>query len=468
MSELIERSRAIFESLSIAALKAAGIWPAPDYELVFNYPPYHALGPIEPENMFNPEDRGRPRSVAVYVHLPFCQSICAYCHYCRWVLRDASEINDYLDLLARELATYGRILGQGSLTAQSLHLGGGTPSLLSLKQLDRLLTILKGTISFPEWPQNIEMTAESNPSSFRADWLAGIRQMGFNRLNIGVQAFEDRLLRVCRRPHNAEGAIRAIMIAREAGFENVNVDLMFGLPTQTFEDWERTLETIISLRPASVTCYKLRRKRGTRFGRLRPEDLPTVEDQLVMHIMAVEALTDAGYFLWHFETLFVRDPKYSHRHQEHKWGQAGDILGLGISAYGYLNGYTYYNLSLPGEYQERVNHGRLPIEIGHRLDLDELQRRRLIFGLTQLHVDERAFRQQFGISPIQTFPKKLRLLEKLGLITFGKGQTIDVTRYPGLLFVMEMMTAFYSPIVKQVLAAKGIHYGSSPILSSGT
>jgi len=459
MSELLDRSRVIYESLPITDLKAAGIWPAPDYELIFNYPPYQTLEPIGRRDIFK-TGPFEAREVAVYVHIPFCQSTCAYCHYARRPRSSYLETKRYLACLEREsslLTTFSHIdlLRIGSF--QSLHVGGGTPSCLYPPQLEELMI-------FPHlWNPDriIEKTIEVNPASLTQDWLETARSLRFNRLNIGVQSFEDQLLKVCHRPHNRQQAIDAIKMARAAGFENINIDLIFGLPGQSFEDWQRTLEIAIELNLASITCYKLRRKKATPFGRLPDSAFPSPEDQLLMHIMAIESLTDAGYIPWHFETLFVRDPKYSHQHQAYKWRGLGELLGLGVSAYSYINDCVYHNTSSLEEYYEAIRHEQLPIKVGQRLDVTELKHRWMVLGLLTLRVEQEPFRERFGISPVETFASQLEPLVKLGLVEITE-EEVQITKYPGLLFVMEVLTRFYSQRVTEILVSKNMHYGSFP------
>ena len=461
MSELLDRARTIYESLPIADLKAAGIWPAPDYELVFNYPPYYCLDPVDSRIVFPEHERvlPGPRPVAIYVHIPFCQSICAYCHYARRAGWTTMDIDLYLSTLRKEAMFFRRLYKTRIFEAQSLHVGGGTPSLLGLRQLDKLMEVLHQAASFP---LDIERTIEANPATISRPWLVHTRDLGFNRLNVGVQSFDDKLLKVCRRPHTARQAIEAIELARESGFENINVDLMFGLPGQTFEQWEATLKTLIQLQPASVTCYKLRRKLGTVFGRLPSELFPSVEDQLLMHIMAIEGLTDAGYLPWHFETLFVRDPKFTHKQQEWKWQESGELLGLGVSAYSYLNQCVYHNTQDQKEYLDLLAQNRLPIAVGRHLTNSEQMHRWMVLGLMMLKVEQEPFRQRFSINPSATFAEPLQRLEGLGLIKVTD-KTIQVTQYPGLLFPMEIMTQFYTPEDTARLQAEGLHYGSFPV-----
>ncbi len=461
MSELLDKARVIYESLPIADLKAAGIWPASDYELVFNYPPYQTLDLISPETIYPKTAPIKPRKIAVYLHFPFCQSICAYCHYLRKIKTSYWETRGYLGTLKLEVTLWSVRSHSDTFTdrsIQSLHVGGGTPSILYPPQLEDLKV-------FPQfWAKrpDLEMTIEGNPASLTPDWLQTAHDMQFDRLNIGVQSFEDHLLLACRRPHNRQQSIDAVKMAQFAGFENINIDLIFGLPSQTFEDWQNTLQTAIELNPASITCYKLRRKKATTFGKMDATDFPSPEDQLLMHIMAIEALTEAGYLPWHFETLFVRDPKYSHRHQEHKWQGSGELLGLGVSAYSFMNDFVYHNTSSLEEYCEEVVQDRLPIKVGVHLDENELMHRWMVLGLLRLRVDQEPFQARFGARPDEIFSAQLEPLVKLGLVEVTNNE-IRIVRYPGLLFVMEILTKFFSPRVQGILLNKGINYGSFPV-----
>jgi len=454
MSELTKRAREIYNGLPIADLKAAGIWPSQDYELVYNNPPYKALDPIQPETIYSSDKMlNIPRKIALYVHFPFCESICAYCHYAKRTGYSPLDISTYLVNLAEEVMMLETTAELRGARIQSLHLGGGTPSLWSPKFIDFL------RLDFRFEP-GIEMTTEGNPASITREWLEESLEVGFNRINIGVQSFEDHLLKICARPHDSKQARKAIELARETGFGNINVDLIFGLPGQCFEDWQRSLQTLIKLQPASVTCYRLRRNPQTRFGRMPNSDFPSPEDQLLMHIMAIESLCDAGYIPWHFENLFVRDPKYTHQHQEHKW-QDGELLGIGLSSYSHINGCVYHNTYSLEEYQQHLQSGHLPIDIGRVINQTEQMHRWMMFGLMKLRLEQEPFRARFGIKPSEVFKHHLDSLQRLGIVEIDE-QAIRLTKYPGLLFPMEILSRFYTEADKAKLAAKGLRYGSYP------
>lgn len=458
MSELLERARAIYEDLPIADLKAASIWPTRDYELVYNNPPYQALDLIQPEMIYSWDKTiNLPRKIALYVHFPFCQSICGYCHYARWVERSEEEMEAYLDLLIGEFFLSTQTTETRQAKVQSLHLGGGTPSLMTPKQLKKLLYALR--LGF-ELGAGIEMTTEGNPASITKEWLETALSLGFTRLNIGVQSFEDHLLQVCGRPHDSQKAMESIELAKDTGFDNINIDLIFGLPGQNFKDWQRSLQTLIQLQPASVTFYRLRRNPRARFGRMPDSAFPSPEDHLLMHIMAIEALCEAGYIPWHFENLFVRDPKYTHQHQEHKW-QQGELLGSGVSAYSYINGCVYHNTYSFDEYRERIQAGHLPIDVGRVLNQTELMCRWMMFGLTKLRIEQEPFRVRFGNKPSEVFKHRLESLQNLGIVTIDE-HAIHLSKYPGLLFPMEVLSRFFTVADRARLRAKGMHYGSFP------
>lgn len=460
MTGLIERVRDILARLDLAGLKGAGIWPGADYELIFNYPPYQTLQPIRVEEVYGIATGGLTREAAVYLHFPFCDSICSYCHYARWMGKE--RIQEYLEMLQREAEQVCELLG-GRIKVQSLHVGGGTPSLLSSAQLLRLMADLRSVMEFGE---AIEMTIEGNPSSLNREWLEQARELGFNRLNIGVQTLDDRLLKVCRRSHSRDEAIKAIELAGQCGFDNVNVDLIFGLPGQSLEDWEQTMRALIELEPASVTCYKLRRKEKTLLGQVGIGEFPTLEEQLLMHIMAIELFSESGWQPWHFETLFVREPRFRHRHQEYKWGRAGELLGLGVSAYSYLNGCVSHTTNVletkGGEgYLDSLRQGCLPNKVGRRLSQLEQMHRWVVLGLMRLRVEQKSFEERFGVRLEEVFSDELKRLMVLGLVEVDQDE-VRVAKYPGLLFPMEIMTQFYTPSDRKSLQARGMTYGSFP------
>ncbi|MCS7207756.1 MAG: radical SAM family heme chaperone HemW [Dehalococcoidia bacterium] len=280
----------------------------------------------------------------LYLHIPFCATKCPYCDFNTYqgIL---TLLPTYLEALRREILLWGEALQHR--TADTLYLGGGTPSLLSPCQLASLLDTVR--TAFRVAP-GAEVTAEANPDDITLEWCAGARQAGINRLSIGVQSLNDRHLRLLGRRHTARDAQAAYATARQAGFTNINLDLMFGLPYQTLEDWQETLQQAVALRPEHLSAYCLTLEEGTPLEHwVRQGRLPTPDPDLSadMYTWAEAFLEQEGY--QHYEISNWSRPGYLSRHNLLYW-TGGEYLGCGPGAHSYLGGVRFANLKSPQRY----------------------------------------------------------------------------------------------------------------------
>ncbi|MFN3484306.1 MAG: radical SAM family heme chaperone HemW [Planctomycetota bacterium] len=292
----------------------------------------------------------------VYVHVPFCRTRCPYCSFVL-IESDGSLHGAFVERVRREIA---RARDVWRFEPRTVYFGGGTPSLLSAQELGRILEAVGGR---PE-----EVTVECNPEGLKLD---GLREIGVNRITLGVQALDDGLLRFLGRGHDAEEARRAW---REASrrFDNVCVDLIFGVPGQTLEGWRRTLEEVRSWRPAHVSLYGLTYEPGTPFGRIR-ERLPE-ETERTMYEEAMEMLSDYR----HYEISNWALPGRESLHNQGYW-EGRPYLGFGPGAHSYVAPERWWNLSNVREYLRRED----PVAGRERLTAEQERIERLFLGLRQ-------------------------------------------------------------------------------------
>ncbi len=449
-SVLYDRARRIADDLDPARLAAARLTRRRDeYFLNISYPSLQAMKPVRASDIY--EHVGRPgRTMALYVHVPFCRALCSYCHYFKTFRAPASAVDRYLDLIASELSLHRRNLGR--ITAASLYVGGGTPSYLSPAQVERLFGMLRKDLVIPP---TCEVSFEVHPENATSPLFVALRDMGVNRVSIGVESLDDVVLGNEQRRHTAADALRAYELAIRSGCENVNLDFIYGLRGQTVASWEATLDAVGALSPASVCAYYLRLKQGTpeykRYLR-HPEHFPSERDLLVMHIMTFEAMADFGY-RQEIVDWFIRHPKYFHVYQQHNWQRTDDIelLGLGPSAYSYVNGYQYYNTVDINAYAAHLERGELPIWKGERLSsVEERMRRSILLGL-KARIDRAAFRRTYGVDIVAAFPETVAHLEDLGVVEV-EDQGVSLT-YTGKLFADEVGRQFYSPEMRARMEA---------------
>lgn len=315
---------------------------------------------------------------SVYVHVPFCARRCRYCDFAIQVGRRPSPA-EWLEAIAGEACALEREgLARLASPLGTLYVGGGTPSLLGPAAMEGLAAILgPERLAAPE----LEWSAEANPESFTREVAVAWRRAGVNRVSLGVQSFHEPALRWMGRLHGPEGAERALRVARESGLENVNIDLIFGLPAHLGRSWAADLERALAQEPSHISLYGLSVEGGTPLaravesGRERPVDEAQYRDE---YLFAVERLTAAGYR--HYEVSNFALPGHESRHNRAYWSGA-PYLGLGNSAHSYLPPLRRWNLRDWQAYRSRAARGELPLEAEERIEDDALRLERIWLGL---------------------------------------------------------------------------------------
>lgn len=329
----------------------------------------------------------------LYIHIPLCEHKCSYCDFYSIARPELTET--VVELLCREITLVAEQLpGATAEPIATVYFGGGTPSLLSPLQLERLLNRLHAAFRIAA---DAEWSMECNPGTVTLDQLRAYRSLGITRLSFGVQSFHEDELRFLDRVHTARDAVVAVQWAYQAGFENVNVDLMFAVPGQTVESWRQTLQQAIALAPVHISTYSLIWEPGTPlYARWRRGEVAPVPEELdvAQYELAAELLSAAGYE--HYEVSNFARAGFACRHNLVYW-HGEEYLALGPSAHGYVGGRRYWNVRSLRRYAELVRSGMLPLagseHIGPQERLEEL-----IF--LELRADGIRFdrlRQEFGI-----------------------------------------------------------------------
>jgi len=263
----------------------------------------------------------------LYIHIPFCAAKCAYCDFLSFAEREDCAAA-YIEALAAEIGSYKKHYAGAEVT--SVFFGGGTPTLLSAALLAKPLQVASSVFTIAK---DAEITVEANPETVDYDKLCMLREAGFNRISFGVQSFDDTLLRRLGRIHSAETAERAVINARQAGFTNINIDLMFGLPGQSLPDWTRTLSRAIALAPEHLSCYSLIVEENTPLARENPLDLPDEDTDRAMYAHTREKMALMGYS--QYEISNFAKPGFESRHNGMYW-TGGEYIGLGLGAHSLL------------------------------------------------------------------------------------------------------------------------------------
>jgi oxygen-independent coproporphyrinogen-3 oxidase len=287
----------------------------------------------------------RTNKLGIYIHFPFCEKKCHYCDFLSFERGRGPAQEDYIGALLLEIEERAKELDEFS--ADSLFFGGGTPSLMNLPLMDQVMEQLQRCFSIAK---DAEITLEANPGTLTKDGLKSYLSVGVNRLSLGVQSFDDTLLLKLGRIHNSEQAIRSYEMARDAGFENINLDLIFGIPSQKLSVWEDTLEKVFRLNPEHFSMYGLTIEEGTEFHRLvQKGETALCEEELdrKMYHLALAMAKARGY--QQYEISNISKPGKECQHNLKYWSFL-DYLGLGLGAHSFLSGLRFENTSRWEEY----------------------------------------------------------------------------------------------------------------------
>jgi oxygen-independent coproporphyrinogen-3 oxidase len=331
---------------------------------------------------------GIQRALSIYVHLPFCATVCFYCACNKIVTKDRSKGEVYLDYLAREIEMQAPLFSEDPVVNQ-MHWGGGTPTFFTSAQLASLFGLLRARFNFaPEGEYSIEI----DPRTVSVEMIGELKAMGFNRLSLGVQDFDPVVQQAVNRLQSEEQTIGVMRAAREAGFESINTDLMYGLPKQTLITFNRTLTRTISAQPDRIAIYNYAHM-PTRFKpqrRINEADLPSPDTKLKLLALAAQRLTEAGYVyigMDHFakpdDALAVaqRQGRLHRNFQGYSTMPDCDLVSLGVSAIGSLGPTYSQNFRDLETYYDSLDRGVLPIMRGIELTADDILRRAVIQAL---------------------------------------------------------------------------------------
>lgn len=313
----------------------------------------------------------------LYIHIPFCHQ---RCHFCAFYLEihQARAAEAFLLSLLTELRFYGERRPFGQEPLDSIYFGGGTPTTLTPQQLSRVLSAAGNTFGLS---QNAEVTVEAHPGSVTLDSLSQLRDAGFTRISFGAESMNQAELDRVGRPGSPLSTVQVVTAAREAGFTDINLDLMYGLPEQTIESWTASLQQTLALSPTHLSCYALTVEEGTRLQEaIQRGAAPAPDDGLQneMEDAAEALLKQAGY--GRYEISNYCRPGFASRHNNLHW-TGGQYLGVGPSAQSYVGGRRFGNVSDLGAYNTALRGGDFPVTESEQLTMADDSCERLVFGL---------------------------------------------------------------------------------------
>ena len=351
--------------------------------------------------------------IGIYIHIPFCRRKCLYCDFCSFTGIDSATRSRYVDALVRELRSYSTPLAP--YTVNTVFIGGGTPSLLAAEETERVFDALRTCFDLAP---DAEITSEVNPATADGEKLARWRAAGVNRLSIGVQSFSDTELRALGRLHTADEAEAFYRAARRAGFANIGLDLMYGIPGQTAASLAETLRRAVALAPEHISAYSLQVEEGTPFyDRRETLALPGDDENADLYDLVTHELAGAGYR--HYEISNYAKPGYESRHNLRYW-RMSPYIGVGVAAYSYFEGARYGHGRDLADYLADDFSRRPPAEPRGDGDTEEeyiMLALRLADG-----IDDEDFRRTFGVTFTERYGARMAPFVAEGLATrTGRG-----------------------------------------------
>lgn len=387
---------------------------APQFSEEFNAQAYAQAAQQSNQNIDKP--------LSIYVHIPFCKSLCYYCACNKIITQKTQKAVEYLEYLKKEIVMQAQLFDKQRLLTQ-LHLGGGTPTYLTSEQLSELMDCVRTNFNLDE-SDNHEFSIEVDPRTIDTDRIQELRAQGFNRLSFGVQDFDADVQKAVNRLQSEQQVFDLVAAGRAANFKSISVDLIYGLPLQTVDSFDRTLDKIIELRPDRIAAYSYAHlPEMVRAQRLiRKEDMPPPERKMELLELIIQRLTNAGYVyigMDHFalpddELVIARENGTLQRNfQGYSTHAECDLIGLGITAIGYINGHYSQNVKVLSEYYEALDNNQLTVVKGYQLSEDDLLRRDVIVDLmchSSIHYTK--YETKYGIRFAEYFADALAKLQE--------------------------------------------------------
>jgi oxygen-independent coproporphyrinogen-3 oxidase len=418
-------------------------YPDRDPQAMVWYP--LSFGPVAADDIWPFRKRPQRSETSLYVHVPFCAVICPFCPFNKYPsVQD--QMQAFVQAVKREMSMLGERACWSDMTMRAAFFGGGTPTALSADQLVEIIAHSRRTLP---WQPGAEFTVEGSPETLTPDKLAALRDVGVNRISFGVQSFDDQYLRMIGRGHDSNMAKRAVDMVLEAGFDNLAIDMMYRLPGQTIEEWEKELATAVSAGVHHISAYSLFVEPGSALAKVKRRGKMVaqadVEMDLEMWRLCIETLESRGYGLYSLYD-FALAGKASDHHMINWRAPQAEYVGIGPGAFAYAqspNGeFVYGNINPIKEYCETIADGRLPIDFGVRLSQEESMSRYMVLGTNALSIPKQPFSDRYGMTVEDVFGEIIDKLVDFGLVRDSQ-DSIDLTMN-GKLYLANVGKSFAS------------------------
>ena len=371
----------------------------------------------------------------LYIHIPFCIKKCNYCDFLSFPSNEERR-EIYVQSLINEIEQTGKLLDKDAYAVRSIFIGGGTPSLLSGKQIERIMLAVRNAFFIME---EAEITMETNPGTLTKENVFSYKKAGVNRFSMGLQSADDACLHLLGRIHTWEEFLKSYELARKAGFENINVDLMSGLPGQTVSIYRRTLEKVMALQPEHISAYSLILEEGTPFGESEEiqKKIPDEETDREMYQLPKEVLAENGYERYEISNYAKKD--FERRHNLGYWSHI-PYLGVGLNASSYMDERRFENPSDMKQYLKITSFDELYSQT-RPLSVHEQMEEFMFLGLRKTKgISKKKFEERFGCSMDSVYEKPLKESIEQGFIK-EQGDQILLTQ-EGILVSNQVLCEF--------------------------
>jgi oxygen-independent coproporphyrinogen III oxidase len=351
--------------------------------------------------------------INLYIHIPYCIQICDYCFYMKELVRSSDQVNEYVDHLCREIALVSETFSLSKRKVNSIYIGGGTPSVLTESQFGRLLD----SISKNHHVANPEFTFEAEPGTFNKTKLQWYKASGINRISMGVQSFDDNIIKLSSRKHTAAQAINSIAVVHEMSGFSTNIDLLSGLAGENSETWEKSLDIALAQPVDMITIYKMKAYANTNVflkGVHKQEiELPDAEQEIQFMTMALDKLGQSAFKPW--STFAFARSGYKHMYAENTW-RGQDLIAYGASSFGKIGRYNYQNVNNTSIYYDRIKSGQLPVFRRYELTAKDAMVKELLLCTRLASYDKQEFVIKFGFDYFKLIPDTMAQLISKGFI----------------------------------------------------
>ncbi len=357
-------------------------------------------------------------SAGIYVHIPFCKSRCSYCDFATDVYRNNDAVERYCSSLCSEIRNSTIEIQD---TVETIYFGGGTPSLLSANQLEKILETLHSKYNIVN---DAEFTLEMNPATVSLEKLSGFKSLGVNRASFGVQTFDDRALKILARGHDSNDARKTFALLRKAGFENVSFDLIGGLPNQTLDDWEKNLDEALSLDPEHLSLYLLEIHEGTPLAeQIRSHRQPLPDEDLAgkMYELMAEKVAIQGFEQYEISNFAKKGFESQHNN---KYWLCEPVIGFGVSAHSFDGiEMRWSNERDTNRYVDLIERGSSPVVESEHLTPKQLSSEFAFLNLRLAKgLDLNEYRRRYSLNLIDIYSDELKILKLSGLVNFDENR----------------------------------------------